>query len=350
MAIVAGDVEKAKDIVQRYPVHLRETNLLGQTPFHLAASDSECLKVLIQALQPSDYDLLKQCDVASRPPICYAFSSSLQPCLNKRRGLRCRRCSCASSLFMLMRTECSIPVTMILDDFFRYGGNDVSLRCKFKFVKHLRRRRECLQKLALSSPMWTKADSEACHFRKDHTLDTCSTRAINILEKHGVRVPAALADSSWTSFDISGYHGRVLPAEYSVYHVLGDDDIAEIFYRNGFRDVDHGYTSGFTPLSMATADTDIRYVGWLVEHGAQLGYVLPEIKKSAVACSCKSISQSHTCAHLVARRVTYRLEFPIPMNLYSVNTLRSWAHLLYHYQLLMTAIVFVRRVGVPPGP
>lgn len=257
MAIVARSTEKVRKILANHPKSLEECNLVEQTPFHLAARSSPCLSLLLEALHPADYHLLDQGDARGDNALVYAMAFSLANCRNRESKRKCRRCTCTSPLVMLLKTKaCSLPMKSILRGVFHIH---VSLRCKIRFINHLKRRGEILKKLAMGSPFWTNADADFCNPHSVDVLDAHANSVIKILEGHGVRIPNSLKSRDC----VTG----------SVYHFIRDAADAERFYRRGFRDVAVSDNRGFVPLEMAGLPPSYQY--WLLEHGTPLSSVSP---------------------------------------------------------------------------
>ena len=254
-------------MLQKYPALLKEENLLGQTPFYLAAGNPACLRLLLESLRPADSDLRSKTDAGGDNLLAYVAAFSLK---------QCRRCTCAASLVLLLKTNvCRLQFGSILRDLF---DTHISLRCKIKYINHLKHRGEILKRLALDSPFWTAADTNALKLDNDHTLDAYTTPVTNLLRMHGVQIPISF---------LASYRGI-----NSVYHFIRDAADAEEFYCRGFRDVAVADSRGFVPVDMASLPPS--YLSWLVEHGAPLTSVLGRY------VSEHSMSRGHVCGTSVA--------------------------------------------------
>lgn len=200
---------------------------------------------------------------------------------------------------LLKRNLCSLPLRTILEDLF---DTQMSLRCKIKFINHLRNRGEILQRLALNSPFWTRRDSEAYNLHSTNVLDAYASPVIDILESHGVHIPPSLRSCD---------HYLA-----SVYHFLRNADDAEEFYSRGFRDLDVEDSDGCVPLDVLYLRPS--YLSWLVDHGAQCTEVLPHYSFENSFCKrhgySAAVSQNRVRAHDIAFRIGNFVAYPLEVS------------------------------------
>jgi hypothetical protein len=251
LAILSNNPDQVEYLVRSHPATLAERNLFGHTPLHLAADKPSCLRVLVTA---ADTKLLNETD---RPDKFGKSALETAVCLSGLRcregscGRMCRRCRCAECAVILLNAGCALPVPEDLHWAFKYA----SIRCKRKYARHMRNRRDRLQQLALDQ--LPAAEVEQLGLVPDHVLDSLASRVVHLLQVRGVCIPEALAVTRTRSL--------------SVYQALGTPWDAELFFRVGFHDTDSwchcdadAAEFGHSPNLRAT----LPYLHWLAKHGS----------------------------------------------------------------------------------
>jgi hypothetical protein len=231
------------DILKKSPCAIRESNLRGQTPIHLAANQPNCLRLLVQVADPALIDLQ---DANGWAPIQYAVGLSGNKCLNQKSGVCCAGCPCAECATILLTLNCTVPFDRPTD----YVLQTASQRCRLAYINSMLDRREKLTQLAQET--LSDAEIHSLCLRSERPLDVTGAKISGLLLKKGVRIPTPL----------------VVPKRLdglSIYHVTKTVEVADIFYQLGFTDVDVCNNYGYTPVASIC---DLRYTQWLLEHGA----------------------------------------------------------------------------------
>lgn len=236
--------------MRNYPATLAERDLFGHSPLHLAADKPSCLRILVTA---ADTRILNETDRPDRFGKSVLETAVLLSGLRCReRGSRrmCRHCRCAECAVILLNADCALPVTEELQDIFLNASN----RCKRRFVRHMKDRRDRLRMLALNNLPATKVEQLGLVF--DRVLDSRASQVVHLLENRGVCIPEALSVTRSKSL--------------SVYQALYSPQDAELFFRVGFHDTDSwcntdaAWKSNYRP----ERTQDLPYLHWLVKHGA----------------------------------------------------------------------------------
>jgi hypothetical protein len=144
----------------------------------------------------------------------------------------------------LLRADCAVPTqrfTRLLER--------SSQRCRLRYIRALKDRRDRLKKLATDT--LSTAEAQQLGLFGEAVLDFHTPQVVRLLQQRGVRIPEALEAT------------ESLP---SVYEGLRDPSDAEFFFRLGFRDTglwlkkynDKGWGLPMLPLP---------YIEWLDSHG-----------------------------------------------------------------------------------
>ncbi|KAI0436950.1 hypothetical protein F4803DRAFT_197268 [Xylaria telfairii] len=259
LAILSNNIQEVEHLVRNHPSTLAERNLLGHSPLHLAVDKPKFLRVLVQA---ADTTILNQ---ASFGPNCRSIleaalvvSGELR-CLEGHSSRRCRRCSCAESVVILLKADCALPVSETLQQ----SLNRASQRCKLKYIRHVKDRRDRLRQLALENLPPTEVDRLG--LAPGHVLDSFAPQVVQLLQDHyHVQIPAALT--------VLEMEPRDQGSPLSIYQALADRRDAELFFRSGFHDTDSwcrydvvgldGFNNRFNSRSF------LLYLHWLMKHGS----------------------------------------------------------------------------------
>ncbi|KAK2758044.1 hypothetical protein FQN54_004450 [Arachnomyces sp. PD_36] len=256
LAILSHSPNKLRQVehlVRNHPSTLFERNVFGHTPLHLAADKPECLRILVKAV---DARILNQvdagsCEIDEYSAVELALKLSGMLCREPDPDRMCRRCKCAECTVILMGADdCALPVPAHLSLIFSYA----SKRCKLRYIRQMKARRDKLKQLALENLPITEV--EQLDLSSERVLDAHAARVIQLLQHEGVRVPEALAATRNGSS--------------SVHEALSDYYDAKLFFRVGFYDTDSWFNLE------ATAEFFLRdwrrkpltHLYWLAMHGA----------------------------------------------------------------------------------
>ncbi|OIW33499.1 hypothetical protein CONLIGDRAFT_180622 [Coniochaeta ligniaria NRRL 30616] len=217
LAVLSDNREHVERLVDTHPVTLAERNLFGHTPLHLAADKPACLQILVQAANPK---LINQTDA-------YGYSA--------------------------LETAMALKLDYLLDL--------ASVRCKLRYIRHIKDRRDRLKQLALDN--FPAMEIERLGLASGDVLDSLAPRVIELLQDHGVPIPEALVVTRTEP------NGRSSPA--SIYQVLREPWDAELFFRHGFHETESWCEAEATGLRWFYNDDekpDLPYLHWLSKHGA----------------------------------------------------------------------------------
>ncbi|TXC03302.1 hypothetical protein FocTR4_00000113 [Fusarium oxysporum f. sp. cubense] len=164
----------------------------------------------------------------------------------------CRRCTCAECAVILLKADCAIPTSSKL----QFILNGASKRCKLRYVRHMKDRRDRLKQLALENLCGT--DIQQLGLESEQILDLNALKVTQLLQKRGICVPEALT--------IVGNRRRYL-GPWPVYQKLSSSDDADIFLRVGFRDTGSWYNAPIVELMAIPPYTNVPYLRWLADHG-----------------------------------------------------------------------------------
>lgn len=245
-------MEQVEHLVKNHPATLAEENLFGYNPLHLAADKPQFLRLLAKA---ADARALNHTVETGISPIEAALLLSGLRCREQRESQRmCRRCRCAESAVILLKADCSVPVSAQLS----YVLNFASKRCTLKYTRHMKARRDRLQRLAINN--LSTAELEQLDLSAERALDSLAPRAIQLLQNRGVSIPEALEIDT--------------DCPLPVYRKLDNFQHAELFFRAGFHDTDAWLDVDKAALRRIPSKLDrIRtqgpsYLHWLGAHGA----------------------------------------------------------------------------------
>lgn len=238
-------------LLKTSPSMAKEKNIHGQIPLHFAVENPRCLQLVLS----SDRNVLNEPDNNNHAAIHYALYFSLENCRSSYR-IHCRRCNCAEPTVMLLKADCAV---WVLPDLYAQL-RDCSQRCKKRFIKGLRNRRDRLEQLAMES--LPNYEMGAMELGSGCVLDIHAASVVELLVGRGIKIPAAL--SICAPLDT-----RAIRKSWgSVYHAITSVNDAELFLRQGFHDVDGLNGQGLPPL--VELRHGFTYILWLVQHGADL--------------------------------------------------------------------------------
>ncbi|KAF4958746.1 hypothetical protein FSARC_10937 [Fusarium sarcochroum] len=278
-AILQNDFQEVKQLVNRCPVVLQETNTYGQTPFHVACNKSKIFDYLLKRSSPL---MWVQKDDHGHTALGFAMMLSGDLC--NRRDVNASECPCTSSVRALLAAGCPI---MPHHDFWTKEGNvlrSASRHCRKLVPEQLRLRRRELKQLARNT-------LEVSNF--SHFLSKNSTE----LDVHAIQMDRALRAREMIRF---GHLSTFLPGDIddlqghchffrTVYYDLPSVFDAEIYFDLGFQEFDidtsRVHTSRPLPMSMPQSmakDVLITpsYALWLRDHHVPIAKMEHRIQQS----------------------------------------------------------------------
>ncbi|KAH8649903.1 hypothetical protein BX600DRAFT_502266 [Xylariales sp. PMI_506] len=273
-AIIKNDLQQVAYHLQKHPHSLNEKNVLGQTPLHLSIYKPQLLRLIIKN---ADKDLLNEADEQGFTALDYAVISSKELCVNEEFGPHCRRCHCAKAASVLLKADCAV---MVRPRYFADILKFCSKRCRKRYLKHLKNRRQRLEQLAISHLSY----SDICTMGLDRgsILDVHALQTYETLTRKGIPIPAALRLRATS----------VSEAWDSVYHYANISIYANQLFNLGFRDLDALNDEALPPL-MSASGWDIDYVNWLVERGADLFRELNPTSKTPARYRTRGAMPAH---------------------------------------------------------
>ncbi|VUC33350.1 unnamed protein product [Clonostachys rosea] len=246
VAILFNNLEEVEHLVKNHPATLAERNLFGHSPMHLAADKPPMLRLMVKA---ADAGFLNQkLNESGMTPLETALMFSGLICREQRDSQRmCRKCTCAESAVIILKADCAVPVPKILHTVLA----SASKRCRLKFIRHIKDRRDRLKQLAIDN--LPAAVLSQLGLSPEHVLDSLAPRVTQLLQDHGVCIPEALS---------------IGPGSAPVYQKLCSPSDAELFFRIGFRDLDSWRDVDRAELRNLPSQRP-SYLHWLAAHGAR---------------------------------------------------------------------------------
>ncbi|KAL2159562.1 hypothetical protein VTH06DRAFT_2131 [Thermothelomyces fergusii] len=261
LAVLANDVQQVQHLLQRHPATLKERNLFGQTPLHLAADKPDCLRLL---LSKADKELLNARDASQHSPLDMALCASATICPDAdvrnplqpwERREECEDCDCAECVVILLEADCATPVTNL-----DYLLSWASRRCWSHLARAMRDRRQKLRQLAFDRLAIEPARAEEMGLLDDDAVfDAYASQVVRLLRERGVHIPEAL--------DLG------VPADeppLSVYGRFRNPQFADTFFQEGFRDTMFWVSDHILPVYRTYTKTPLSYFLWLDAHGADV--------------------------------------------------------------------------------
>ncbi len=258
LAVLADDLSQVEFLLKHHPSTLRERNLLDQSPLHLAVGKPACLRLLVRAASDGILDATNNTNTSA---IETTVVLSGAQCRQGTRSRKCRRCRCAEPTAILVKAGCALPISEFLQSFL----DAASYRCKLRYIRAIRDRRETLKRFALAN--LPSAEAERLGLTAEAVLDSMASECFQLLRRRGVPVPNALQLSyTMPPPDDSGSPQAV----WSVYTVLRKASDADLFFRFGFHNTE---ISGQLYARMAAHygwRRDLQYMQWLRQHGTDI--------------------------------------------------------------------------------
>lgn len=298
-AVLAKDVSLVKRILAHHPSSLQETNLLGQTPFHLATDLPEILSLLMNA--GGSLPGMDKVDEEGEYALDYALRLSASLCSTSNPWEACSNCECVKCVNILLAQgwRCSPNFLQYFDP---YQGRDdskgkVSYAAKVQVLNGIAYAGATLKALGLR--FLSTVEIDLYHLKADSVLDYYAPKVAQLLSENGVSIPSSLRaimlepiqyepgkvlGYSPFSQDRTSWSGMTGYLRYSsVYHVkyaLGEvptNRLPQLLYDLGFHDINYIDNSGYSPLTSHLTYGNPRpsYTLWLIDHGANLEQRLP---------------------------------------------------------------------------
>ena len=208
--------------------------------------------------------LLDTTDDAGTSAIETAVFLSGAQCKQGTRSRKCRRCRCAEPTTILVKAGCALPISTILQDLL----DAASYRCKLRYIRAIRDRRETLKLLALANLSSTEAGRLG--LLAEAVLDSMAPEVLQLLTRRGIRVPDVL--QLGYAMSLPDDSGSLLPV-WSVYSVLTNVFDADLFFRLGFHNTElpgQHYTGLIASAYYHLLQPNLEYLEWLREHGTNI--------------------------------------------------------------------------------
>lgn len=300
-AVLARDVSLIKRILGHHPSSLQETNLFGQTPFHLATDLPEILLLLMNA--GGSLPDMDKVDEEGEYALDYALRRSGSLCSASNPWEACSNCECVKCVNILLAQgwRCSANFLQYFDTRQRrdYSKGKVSYAAKIQVLNRIAYAGATLKNLGLR--FLSTVEIDLYHLKADFVLDYYAPKVAQLLSENGVSIPASLRaimlepiqyppgkvlEHSPFSQDRTSWSGMEGYLRYSsVYHVtyaLGEtptNRLPQLLFDLGFHDIDYIDNSGYTPLTKHLTYScgyfRPSYTLWLIDHGANLEQRLP---------------------------------------------------------------------------
>lgn len=238
---------------------LREYNVLGQTTFHLAVGNQECLRLLLAATKETS--LFDEIDNHGQTPLACALYLSGRKCKNRTAPSQCTDCICSQSILLLLEAGASLHL-------FRDGGtsqpgqtyylqgflSQASERGKWTYAEYVKQQREVLKAFALQSlPRSTWA---VLGLTNPDVLDAKIPGVVQALNEQGTEIPDFAENFKTGTYEDPGYY-------LLLYMLLGNPHDADIFWDLGFRDTCLPLFPGYGHDGY----NSLNYLYWLHNHG-----------------------------------------------------------------------------------
>lgn len=230
--------------------------------FHIAVGWPMGLKIILDKFPTSDVEN-KYC---GESPLTLAMRYSVWASSEAMVFSMCSNCTCAEPVQVLLDAGCFLSYIYLSRIFSPHFG---SLRAIYTILRHIKKWRRKLKELMSRIPEVRLQPSDPYG---SAVLDAKTGEVVAKLESNGVypfNEFKLRLDDDRLGDRSGGIESR------SIYHIIGDPEIAEIAFRLGFRDLD-ACVDGCTPLMKAaigySADT-MPYASWLIVHGA--AYTIP---------------------------------------------------------------------------
>ncbi|KAL7914774.1 hypothetical protein GGI35DRAFT_435211 [Trichoderma velutinum] len=310
VAVLSNDKIEVSRLLRKHPKCLEEREgHSGQTPFHLAIGNPECLRILVERSKPR---LLVQTDYGGYTILGYAILLSKTIC-DQRENQDESSCRCTLSLRILLEGDC--PIIPYRD--FKSGKDEkviayASKHCKIHLAKCLLQRRQRLKSIAQQCLSALEIDKFSLH--RPAILDIYAMQVDEILRHRGFiefgSLSTYLEDGTVAHSPVQ--HPR------SIYHALSTTEDANIYFNLGFHDVTTPLDvhPRWFPSAYQTYDhTSLHFVKWLLDHDAPLReWILPYAPRASYVSDAFIIvfathtDPYHACEHEGSEELVYELE------------------------------------------
>lgn len=242
MAVVQDDIDEVERILTRSPGSIAETDVYGQTPFHLAAAKPWILEVL---LEYGDCNILDRRDSSGFTALETAMVHTSDYCDNGQDTNECdsNECGCCLCVDLFFGVECNVRMEglAVFDhtpELLQLLSNASEL-ARQKYVHYMERRRITVRSLSSGQSASTK--SSDCESDTESEIAEIEWRTTSSSEQSELSsLPDVADDMSWVFLEIQDpHHG-------------------ELFYRHGF----HPHPSCLDHMR----SMNYAYLHWLVSH------------------------------------------------------------------------------------
>ncbi|KAJ4218889.1 hypothetical protein NW759_008040 [Fusarium solani] len=267
LAVAKRDEARLKELSQntRFVEYVRQTDLFGQNIVHSCLGWEPGLRLLLE--KEATHHLVNQPDGSGSTPLTDALSDSGFVCQEPYGLDLCSSCSCSATVKLLLETDCSIGLNLILDPF-RFRP---STKAKIAVLEHCAQRRERLQKLALHHlPELELQDlGVSLNDLPDMTAPAIWDRLQSLHQSGVVKV----LHNGLDPLKENELSGRV---QQGIFHLLNHPKEAEAAFNLGFKGIDTPNGDGVTPVLRSNRlpppmrDNGLAYVDWLIQKGARL--------------------------------------------------------------------------------
>lgn len=263
---------------------------MGQNPLHIASNKPDCLKLLIKY---ADADVINQGDMEGETPLITAMRLSQHNCREEeQRERKCSKCHCADCVVMLLKADCAMRASWRRGHL--YYTVIASRRCRARYLRHLKDRRERLKQLALTNLPFLESTSLGLH--SSIVLDSRASEVLRLLQDRGVNIPQALA---------IGKHCRSIFLDD-----MFSSQTADFLFNLGFRDVDP--FTNFTEDLMAIwakwdtfSATESESFEWLSNHGLDISRSLFPSSLSPKTQLRRAVCAGHIVLYKIGLKASY---------------------------------------------
>lgn len=266
-AVLKYDRNGVKQLLERCPTYIRETNYCGQSPVHLAI-ETQNIAIISEVLHYADAKALRARDNRGYYPIDYVTEGTWTQ--RKASELNCKGCEV---LKMLLRLDTALfPTSLRLALRPSWTKNHNCLDGRKILIQGLAERRERLKEL--SYQYLSPAERNGLEIHQTRILDQNAARVQQQLEAQGCSVPTHLSVYEEVVGPLCGYESiylRIFNGELAEFaHKLGfsysDNDLADLMCRLASRLNDGTYAKDMLIDNIFPSS----YFCWMIDHGMRV--------------------------------------------------------------------------------
>lgn len=265
-AIVMRDENRVRKILASKDYDLHEKNVFRQNVFHLAVSSQhpDLLRVILQAaLATGESKQFDAPDANGNTALDFAALYSGEVCRNKLLPAPCIDCSCWLPFNILLSQGWQLSPESFWNPHTLLKKSSYS--CAVQLIEMIKFSRKELQ--AEGHRALSRAEARDLRLDQDCVLDGYASNVVQNLAQRGIVIPQIPTNP----------HSL---AQNSIYHDISDDAtrslghslwLADLLFKNGFKDVDHKDSFGTTPLMVSNGEHGVHrsaFTLWLLDHGA----------------------------------------------------------------------------------